>query len=187
VNFMHASRSLTALATAVFFAGLVPAAVLAQGYPVTTAPAGTMAPATTAPATKVPTGLPPVQTMAPMQKATPGSATGGAMSGGTAGTIAPLAHDARALRGKRTATGYTLTGQALVNDACQAARFDPSLLTIFPPQFNLVQFRRPGTMGLLCAMRLTWVTATPRAVTSQHPPAYITVRTQARTYRVPIR
>ena len=177
------NRSLAALASAVFLAGLVPAAVFAQGYPVTTAPAGTMAPATVAPASKAPAGLPPVQTMAPMPKATPGSAT----SGGTTGTIVPLAHDARALRAKRTATGYALTGQALVNDACQAARFDPSLLTIFPPQFNLVQFRRPGTMGLLCAMRLTWVTATPRTVTSQHPPAYITVRTQARTYRVPIR
>jgi hypothetical protein len=181
---MHAFRSLAALASAVFLAGLAPAAVFAQGYPVTTAPAGTMAPATTIPATKAPAGVPPVQTMAPMPKAT---TPGGAMSGGTAGTIAPLARDARGLRAKRTATGYTLTGQAQVNDACQAARFDPSLLTIFPPQFNLVQFRRPGTMGLLCAMHITWVTATPRAVTSQHPPAYITVRTQARTYRIPIR
>jgi hypothetical protein len=103
-----------------------------------------------------------------------------------AGVLGVLALDARRLRARRTASGYTLTGQALVKDACQAARFDPSLLTIFPPQLNLVQFRRPGTMGMLCIMRLTWVTAQPRMVTSTHPPAYVTVRTKKGVTRVPI-
>jgi hypothetical protein len=104
-----------------------------------------------------------------------------------AGVPGTLALDARGLRARRTAAGYTLSGQALVKDACQAARFDPSLLTIFPPQLNLVQFRRPGTMGMLCIMRVIWVTAQPRTVTSAHPPAYVTVRTQKGVTRVPIR
>ena len=82
------------------------------------------------------------------------------------------------LRGRRTATGYTLSGQALVKDACTAARFDQFLGDIFPPQYNLNQFRRPGTMGMLCIQRLTWVTAMPKSVTSAAPPRYVTVRTQ---------
>ncbi len=104
-----------------------------------------------------------------------------------AGVIGVLALDARHLRARRTAAGYTLTGQAQVKDACQAARFDPSLLTIFPPQFNLVQFRRPGTMGVLCIQKLIWVIAQPRMVTSAHPPAFVTVRTQKGVTRVPVR
>ncbi len=103
------------------------------------------------------------------------------------GVLGVLALDARSLRARRTSKGYTLTGQALVNDACQSARFAPSLLTIFPPQYNLDQLRRPGTMGMMCVQRLTWVTAQPRMVDATHPPAFITVRTQKRTTRVPIR
>jgi len=98
----------------------------------------------------------------------------------------PLALDARYLKGTRTATGYRLTGQAEVKDACTAARFSQFLGNIFPPQFNLVQYRRPGTQGLLCAPRLTWVTAQPLNVTSAAPPRYVTVRTQKGVPRVPI-
>ena len=113
------------------------------------------------------TGMPPTQTMAPMPQGI-------------------LALDARRLLARRTALGYTLTGQALVKDGCQAARFDPSLLTIYPPQFNLIQFRRPGTMGMMCVMTLRWISAQPRSVTSSAPPRYVTVRTQKGITRVPI-
>ncbi len=120
---------------------------------------------------------PPLKTMAPMTK------PGGAMMPSPAGT---LALDARYLRAHRTRTGYTLTGQALVKDACQAARFDRFLGNIFPPQFDLNQFRRTGTMNLLCIQRLTWVTAAPRAVTSSAPPRFVTVRTAKGSVRVPV-
>ena len=98
-----------------------------------------------------------------------------------------FALDARSLRGARTAGGYRLSGQALVKDACTAARFTPFLGTIFPPQFDVVQYRRPGTMGMMCMQRLTWVTAVPLLVTSAAPPRYVTVRTQKGTTRVPLR
>jgi hypothetical protein len=98
----------------------------------------------------------------------------------------PLALDARYLRGTRTASGYRLTGQAQVKDACTAARFSQFLGDIFPPQFNLVQYRRPGTLGLLCAQHLTWVTAEPQNLTSAAPPRYVSVRTQKGIMRVPI-
>jgi hypothetical protein len=102
-------------------------------------------------------------------------------------TVGTPALDARELRARRTANGYVLTGEALVNDPCQAARFDSSPLTIFPPQFNLDQFRSPKKMGMLCVQRLAWVAVQPRTVTSAKPPAYITVRTQKTILRVPIR
>jgi hypothetical protein len=98
-----------------------------------------------------------------------------------------LALDARYVRAHRTPTGYTLTGQALVNDACQAARFDQVLGNIFPPQFDVHQFRRPGTVGLFCVMRLTWVTVQPGVVGSAAPPRYVTVRTRKGSVRVPVR
>jgi hypothetical protein len=98
-----------------------------------------------------------------------------------------LALDARYLRARRTPTGYTLTGQALVQDACQAARFGRFLGNVFPPQFDVHQFRRPGTMDLLCALRLTWVTAQPGVVGSAAPPRYVTVRTRKGSVRVPVR
>ena len=107
--------------------------------------------------------------------------------GPTAAPAGQLALDARSLRARRTPTGYTLTGQALVKDACQAARFDQFLGNIFPPLFNLNQFRRPGTMGMMCIQRLTWVTAQPKAVTSAAPPRYVTVHTQKASVRVPVR
>jgi hypothetical protein len=97
-----------------------------------------------------------------------------------------LALDARYLRGTRTAAGYRLTGQAQVRDACSAGKFSQFIGNIFPPQFNLVQYRRPGTMGLLCAPHLTWVTAQPLDVTSAAPPRYVTVRAQKGVTRVPI-
>ena len=126
------------------------------------------------------------------------TASGVAAQTTTAPTIAPavsptvvpagrLALDARSLRAHRTPAGYTLTGQALVNDACQAARFDQFLGNIFPPLFNVNQFRRPGTMGLLCIQRLTWVTVQSKAVTSAAPPRYVTVHTQKASVRVPVR
>jgi hypothetical protein len=122
-------------------------------------------------------------TYAPMSTTLPATKPGGAMAPLPA---ASLALDARYLLGRRTATGYTLTGQALVKDACTAARFDQFLGNIFPPQFNLNQFRRPGTQGLLCIQRLTWVTATPKSVVSAAPPRYVTVRTKKGFTRVPI-
>ena len=98
----------------------------------------------------------------------------------------PLVLDARYLKGARTAGGYRLTGQAQVKDACTAVRFSQFLGNIFPPQYNVVQYRRPGTLGLLCAQHLTWVTAQPLDVTSAAPPRYVTVRTQKGITRVPI-
>jgi hypothetical protein len=98
----------------------------------------------------------------------------------------PVALDARSLRGTRTSGGYRLTGQALVMDACTAARFTQLLGNIFPPFFNVTQYRRPGTMGLLCIQRLTWVTIAPLNVTSAAPPRYVTVHTQKGSTRVPI-
>jgi hypothetical protein len=98
----------------------------------------------------------------------------------------PVALDARYLRGTRTSGGYRLTGQALVMDACTAARFTQVLGNVFPPFFNVTQYRRPGTMGMLCIQRLTWVTIAPLNVTSAAPPRYVTVHTQKGSTRVPI-
>ncbi|MEA2719591.1 MAG: hypothetical protein QOJ39_1455, partial [Candidatus Eremiobacteraeota bacterium] len=53
-------------------------------------------------------------------------------------------------------------------------------------QFNLLQYRRPGTMAMMCAQRLTWVTAQQLDVTSAAPPRYVTVRTKKGVTRVPI-
>jgi hypothetical protein len=125
---------------------------------------------------------PMVMTMAPMA---PSSAAGGAMRTMPMPAGTP-ALDARYLRAVRTATGYTITGQALVKDACQAARFDQVLGNIFPPFYNLNQFRRPGILGISCIQRLTWVTVAPKSVTSAAPPRWITVHTQKGTVRVPI-
>jgi hypothetical protein len=149
---------------------------------VVTALAGAIAFLTVAPgAFAQTTPSPMVMTMAPMAPA----------SGGGAMRTMPMppgtpAIDARYLRAVRTATGYTITGQALVKDACQAARFDQVLGNIFPPFFNLNQFRRPGTLGVMCIARLTWVTAAPKSVTSAAPPRWITVHTQKQSVRVPI-
>jgi hypothetical protein len=98
----------------------------------------------------------------------------------------PVALDARYLRGTRTGNGYRLTGQALVNDACRSARFTRFLGNIFPPLFNVVQFRRAGTMGMLCIQRLTWVTIQPLTVTSAAPPRWVTAHTRKGSVRVPI-
>ena len=98
----------------------------------------------------------------------------------------PVALDARYVRGTRTRNGYRLTGQALVNDACMAARFTQFLGNVFPPFFNVVQFRRPGTMGMLCIQRLTWVTIQPLSVTSAAPPRWVTVHTRKGSAHVPI-
>jgi hypothetical protein len=97
-----------------------------------------------------------------------------------------LALDARSIRGTRTRTGYHLTGQAEVKDACTAARFTRLLGDIFPPFFTVVQYRRPGTMGMFCIQRLTWVTAQPLDVSTAAPPRSVTVRTQKGSMRVPI-
>jgi hypothetical protein len=100
---------------------------------------------------------------------------------------APLAIDARYLTAKRTPSGYTLSGQALTKDACQAARFERVVENVFPPAFALKAFRRPGTMGLMCIMRLTWVTVPPLLVASKYPPKWVTVRTQKRAIRVSLK
>jgi hypothetical protein len=179
---MQTTRSISALAGAAFLFGTAP---LGLAGAQTSPPVQTAAPMTTP--TKAPADLmTPVAgaTKAPGGMMTP--APGGAMGGTTPGVLGVLALDARSLHARRTRTGYTLTGEALVNDACQAARFDPSLLTIFPPQFNLDQFRRPDRRGMLCIQRLMWVTAQPRVVTSTKPPAYVTVRTKKRVIRVAI-
>jgi hypothetical protein len=108
----------------------------------------------------------------------------------TAAPVVPtaaMAIDGRYLVARRTTAGYTLGGQALTKDACQAARFDRIVGNIFPPAFMLGQFRRPGTMGLMCIQRLTWVTASPLAVASKYPPKWVTVRTQKRAIRVPVK
>jgi hypothetical protein len=167
-------RLIAALASAaVLIAAAGTAGVSAQ---TTMAPtAGPVVGPSTAPST-----MPP----APMSTSMPMTKPGGAMA--PMPMQAALALDARYLRGHRTATGYTLTGQALVKDACTAARFDQFLGNIFPPLYNLNQFRRPGTMGLLCIQRLTWVTAVPKVVTSAAPPRYVNVRTKKGTTRVPI-
>ena len=124
------------------------------------------------------TPAPMVMTMAPMPTASM-----------VAEPRAPLALalDARSLRGMRTAGGYRLSGQALVKDACTAAKFSRFLGTIFPPQFDVVQYRRPGTMGMMCIQRLTWVTAVALLVSSEAPPRYVTARTQKGSTRVPLR
>jgi hypothetical protein len=98
----------------------------------------------------------------------------------------PIALNARYLRGSRVANSYRLTGQALVKDACTAARFTQSLGNIFPPFFNVMQYRRPGTAGLLCILRPTWLTVEPLTVKSAAPPRYVTVHTQKGSARVPV-
>ncbi len=171
---MQRTRFAAALAgTAALFAVVGAVGVSAQTTmaPTPASPVGpTAAPSTTA-------------TYAPMSTSLPVTRPGSAMRPPAPG----LALDARALRARRTRTGYTLTGQALVRDACTAARFDRFLGNIFPPQFNLDQFRRPGTLGLLCIPRLTWVTAAPQSVVSAAPPRWVTVRTQKGFQRVPVR
>jgi hypothetical protein len=166
---MQTTRLICALASAAVLCGSAPASVAAQ----TTAPAT----ATTAPIT-TPTKA-PVDVMTPAAAPTPGGAP--LVPPGT------LALDLRDVRARRTADGYVLTGEALVNDPCQAARFDSSLLKIYPPQFNLDQFRSPKKMGMLCIQVLAWVTAQPRTVTSAKPPAYVTLRSKNGMVRVPVR
>jgi hypothetical protein len=140
--------------------------------------------------TTAPTAMPVIgPTAAPTSLATPMPA-GGMPSAGPRAMPVPamsLALDARSLRGTRTTTGYRLTGQAEVKDACTDAKFQWFLGNIFPPLFSVVQYRRPGTAGLLCIPRLTWVTIVPMNVRSAAPPHYVNVRTAKRTARVPIR
>ena len=180
VTTMQTTRLISALATAVLV-GTVQSVAPAQTQP------------STAPTTQTTTSPVTTPTKSPTDVMTPDAvpataAPGAGMHGpGTPGMNGPLALNARNLRARRTATGYVLTGQAQVIDACQAARFDPSMLTIYPPQYDLHQFRAPGKMGMLCIQRLMWIAATPRTVPSTKPPAYITVRTQKGATRVPIR
>ncbi|HEX3463567.1 MAG TPA: hypothetical protein VHS78_05890 [Candidatus Elarobacter sp.] len=118
------------------------------------------------------------------------AATSMPMGGMPRATIPPfasgLALDARYLRGTRTRSGYRLTGQALVKDACTIARFRRFVGNVFPPQFDLVQSRRPGTESYLCIAHPTWVVIAPLSVTSAAPPRYVSVRTAKGVVRVPI-
>lgn len=128
-----------------------------------------------------PTTMPPVHTMAPMPL--PGGSTAHPLP------MPPstLAFDARYLRGTRTATGYRLTGQAEVRDACTDAKFQRLLGNVFPPFYNVVQYRRPGTLGVLCIQHLVWVPIVPLNVTAPARPRYVNVHTANGTTRVPIR
>ena len=170
---MQTTRLISALASAALLTATAHAGIAgAQTSP----PVQTAAPMTTP--TKAPTDM-----MTPV--AGPTKAPGDLMTPAP-GVLGVLALDAHSLRARRTPTGYALTGQALVNDPCYAARFDPSLLTIYPPQLNLDQFRRPDRMGMMCIQTLAWVTVQPRTVTSAKPPPYVTVRTKKGVTRVPI-
>ena len=123
-----------------------------------------MSPTTSAPAAGgaiTNTAPPMTMTMAPMPTGT-------------------LAIDARKLSARRTSTGFMLSGQALVKDPCQSARFDFFPGNIFPPQFNLVQFRNPKMMGVMCVARTRWVAAAPRAVRGAQGQKTVTVHTQKR-------
>lgn len=94
--------------------------------------------------------------------------------------------DARALRAQRTATGFTLTGEAEVGDACRAARFDISPGNVSPPQFDLTQYTPADKSGLACATVLTWTAAQPLDVAAAAGQTTVTVHTQTQTYVVPI-
>lgn len=162
-------RLVAALASAAVFVSA--AAAPAQ---TTTAPTAMPVVGPTTTPNAMPTGTtapmtPPVRTMSPMMPPS------------------TLALDARSLRGTRTVTGYRLTGQALVRDACTAAKFQRLLGNIFPPFYNVVQYRRPGTMGVLCIQHLMWVTIVPLNVTATARPRYVSVHTAKGTTRVPIR
>ncbi|MEA2665327.1 MAG: hypothetical protein QOI11_2271 [Candidatus Eremiobacteraeota bacterium] len=147
------------------------------------APAGPAGPETSAP-------LPPVHTMAPRPLPSGGTAPGGTAPG--APNLDPNtvpgspAMSARALRAHRTAGGYVLSGEAQVQDGCQAARFDPAAQSANPAQFTLVQYRNPANRGVMCTQMVRWVPAS-RTVTTAKPPAAVTVRTAAGTKRIPVR
>jgi hypothetical protein len=164
-------RLVAALASAAVLLSAAPAAAQTTMAPTAMPVVGpTTTPNAMPMGTTTPTMMPPVHTMAPMM-------------------IAPstLALDARYLRGTRTPKGYVLTGQAEVRDACTAAKFQRLLGNVFPPFYNVMQYRRPGTMNLLCIQRLTWVTIAPLNVASLARPRYVNVHTAKGTTRVPIR
>jgi hypothetical protein len=97
-----------------------------------------------------------------------------------------LGIDGRSLKAQRTATGFTLSGEAEVNDACQAARFDISPGNVSPPQFDLTQFTPTDKSGVACASVLTWTPAQPRDVAAPSGQTTVTVHTQTQTYVVTI-
>lgn len=167
-------------------AALASAAVCMSGagsaQTMTPAPAA----APTAAAVPIPLGsAAPVapSTYAPVASPAPGAHPPATMPLPTGG---PLALDARYLRGTKTETGYRLTGQALVKDPCNTARFTQVLGNIFPPQYNVVQYRSPAKMGVLCVQRVIWATIRPIDVTGGGSLRYVTVRTQKGFARVPI-
>jgi hypothetical protein len=67
-----------------------------------------------------------------------------------------------------------------VKDACQSARFDFFRGTVFPPQFDVTQFRNPRMMGVMCVNRVLWVAVQPRAVRAAAPQKTVTIHTQKR-------
>ncbi|HEX3551487.1 MAG TPA: hypothetical protein VHT53_13970 [Candidatus Elarobacter sp.] len=97
-----------------------------------------------------------------------------------------LALDAGSLRAQRTRGGYRLTGRALVRDACTDARFRRTAGVFFPPRFDAVQYRRPGTQNVLCIAHLMQVAIAPLTVTSGAPPRTVSVRTAKGVVRVPV-
>jgi len=97
----------------------------------------------------------------------------------------PLAFDGSSLKATKTASGFELSGQAYVSDPCHAARF--VLSSMKPLQYDLVQFRRPDKIGMMCIMRLEWVTAAPLAVATDRIPATVLIRTQKNSSSISIR
>ncbi len=94
-----------------------------------------------------------------------------------------LALDGRNLKVSKTGSGFALSGQALV-PACQAARF--VLSSMHPLQYDLVQFRRPSTLGTMCVARTDWATAAPLTIASDTIPASVIVRTQKTPYTLSV-
>ena len=98
----------------------------------------------------------------------------------------PLALDARFLRGTRLATGYRLTGQALVKDACTDVWFSEVLPQVVPDVYDVLQYPRAGTTGRRCITRRTWVTIPALQADLVPPPRYLKVRTQKGSTLLPI-
>lgn len=96
----------------------------------------------------------------------------------------PLALDGASLKASKTASGFSLSGQADVSDPCHAARF--VLSSMRPLRYDLVQFRRLDKIGVMCIMRTAWVTAAPLAVATVRTPAAVIVRTQKTSYSIVI-
>jgi len=97
-----------------------------------------------------------------------------------------FALDVRSLHAKRTPSGYTLTGEALVRDPCEGARFATVREGSSPVTFAVQEFRPAKNADRLCIQRIIWIELAPYAVKRAYPPRWITVRALAKSYRVRI-